>query len=137
MGTRADFYVGKGKDAEWIGSIAWDGFPGVMPEDIAGASNADEYRQAVQAFLAKREDATLPEQGWPWPWADSGTTDYSYWHFDGKTMASGFGGGLFACNQEEPEDDAGLEVIEMPDMSAKKRVALAGTNRSGVIVFGV
>jgi len=26
MGTRADFYVGMGKDAEWLGSVAWDGY---------------------------------------------------------------------------------------------------------------
>jgi hypothetical protein len=26
MGTRGDFYVGRGKDAEWIGSIAYDAF---------------------------------------------------------------------------------------------------------------
>jgi hypothetical protein len=28
MGTRADFYVGRGETAEWLGSIAWDGNPG-------------------------------------------------------------------------------------------------------------
>jgi hypothetical protein len=27
MGTRADFYIGCGRDSEWIGSIAWDGYP--------------------------------------------------------------------------------------------------------------
>ena len=27
MGTRADFYIGKGTDAEWLGSIAWNGYP--------------------------------------------------------------------------------------------------------------
>jgi hypothetical protein len=27
MGTRADFYVGRGGQAEWLGSIAWDGYP--------------------------------------------------------------------------------------------------------------
>jgi hypothetical protein len=27
MGTRADFYVGRGKDAEWLGSVAFDGYP--------------------------------------------------------------------------------------------------------------
>lgn len=27
MSTRADFYVGRGAEAEWIGSISWDGYP--------------------------------------------------------------------------------------------------------------
>lgn len=27
MGTRADFYVGTGANAEWLGSIAYDGHP--------------------------------------------------------------------------------------------------------------
>ena len=27
MGTRADFYVGRGESAEWLGSVAWDGNP--------------------------------------------------------------------------------------------------------------
>jgi hypothetical protein len=27
MGTRADFYVGRGPDAEWLGSVAMDGYP--------------------------------------------------------------------------------------------------------------
>jgi len=27
MGTRADFYVGRGETAEWVGSVAWDGYP--------------------------------------------------------------------------------------------------------------
>jgi integrase len=30
------------------------------------------FRKAVKEFFAGRDDATLPEQGWPWPWEDSG-----------------------------------------------------------------
>ncbi|TQK10201.1 hypothetical protein [Herbaspirillum sp. SJZ107] len=136
MGTRADFYVGKGKNAEWLGSIGWDGYPDGITEAVRSATDEASYRAAVSSFFAARNDVTLPEHGWPWPWNDSGTTDYSYWHFDGKTMASGFGGGLFACDEEEPEDDDDLEVVEMPDMSARKKVAAAGSDRSGVIAVG-
>ena len=32
MGTRADFYVGRGDAAEWIGSIAYDGYPFYKPQ---------------------------------------------------------------------------------------------------------
>ena len=27
MDERADFYVGRGEDAEWLGSITWNGYP--------------------------------------------------------------------------------------------------------------
>ena len=39
MGTRADFYVGKGKDSEWLGSIAWDWYPDGIPDNILDAES--------------------------------------------------------------------------------------------------
>ena len=134
MGTRADFYVGKGKDAEWLGSIGWDGYPDGIDDAVLHAADEASYRAAVASFFAKRDDVTLPERGWPWPWNDSATTDYSYWHFDGKTLGSCFGGGLFSCDQEQSEDDSDLEKPDMPDMSDRKNVAIG--NRSGLIVIG-
>jgi hypothetical protein len=134
MGTRADFYVGQGKDAEWIGSIGWDGYPDGVADEVLQAVDADSFRAAVASFFASRSDVTLPEHGWPWPWNDSGTTDYSYWHFDGKTWGSGFGHDLFPCDQDEPEEETGIACHDMPDMSARKSVAM--DNRSGLIVIG-
>ena len=78
MGTRADFYVGRGEKAEWIGSIAWDGYPDGMPDSLLAATSTEGYLQEVTDFFKERDDVTLPEDGWPWPWDDSGTTDYSY-----------------------------------------------------------
>lgn len=66
MGTRADFYVGKGKDAEWLGSIAWDG--GDIDNQIRECQSPEAYRHAVESFLKERDDATWPKDGWPWPW---------------------------------------------------------------------
>lgn len=77
MGTRADFYVGRGPDAEWIGSIAYNGGPGRYPAILRARTEAD-FRAAVAAELAGRNDATVPERGWPWPWGNSSTTDYGY-----------------------------------------------------------
>lgn len=73
MGTRADFYVGTGKDAEWLGSIAWDGYEVDENEDhpIAKAKTETAYRKAVKDMLSSRDYATHPEQGWPWPWKDA------------------------------------------------------------------
>jgi hypothetical protein len=112
-----------------------------MSDQIRGCGSEAEFRQAVTEFLAGRDDATLPEQGWPWPWETSGTTDYSYWHFDGHTYASCFGGDLSLANRErddEDEDDEPVpdaESFAFPDMSARKNTAAAGSNRSGIMVF--
>lgn len=95
MGTRADFYVGRGEKAEWIGSVAWDGYVQAIPEDILLTSSEEEFRQQVTQFLTGRDDKTTPDMGWPWPWEDSNTTDYTY-AFDpqeGRVFATHFGRG--------------------------------------------
>lgn len=136
MGTRADFYVGRGKAAEWLGSIAWDGHPGSIPKSIRCATGEAEYRQAVDAFLGRRDDGTLPEKGWPWPWATSSTTDYAY-AFDAEAVhCSRFGGAWFSATGPKPEiDDAG-KVAVFPDMTARKNMAEPGDVRSGVMLIG-
>jgi hypothetical protein len=138
MGTRADFYVGRGEQAEWLGSIAWDGHPGSIGNDgsIVLATTEADYRQQVTAFLASRDDATLPEQGWPWPWDDSHLTDYAY-AFDGDALwSSRFGREWFrvrpfARDFGEP-DELMPETAVFPDMAARKAVTYGP--RSGVIV---
>jgi hypothetical protein len=111
MGTRADYYVGKGKSAEWIGSIAWDGHE--VEASIKRSKSEKSYRKAVADFLATRNDATLPKDGWPWPWDDSGTSDCAFTFAGGKFQK--FTG-------------------PYPDMSAKKNVTFGP--RSGLIVLG-
>jgi len=86
MGTRADFYVGTGEGAEWLGSVAWDGYqwaeqPG---NPVAMASTEEEFREAVAEVMAGREDATTPDMGWPWPWNDSRLSDFAYYFADGR-----------------------------------------------------
>lgn len=90
MGTRADFYMGRGADAEWLGSIAWDGYPEGIPDEIFAAETAESWREEVTKFLADRKDRSLPSDGWPWPWNDSTTTDYAYAWDDGVKIC-GFG----------------------------------------------
>lgn len=142
MGTRADFYVGKGKDAEWVGSIAWDGSE--VPDGILKAKTPRQYRARVRSFLLGRDDATFPKGGWPWPWDNSGTTDCSYWHFGGKTWeASHYPHEYYIRRSERRPDEeekpdeyrAWLEKherIEMPDMKHLKNVTLGP--RSGVMI---
>lgn len=154
MGTRADLYLGRGPDAEWLGSIAWDGYPDGMPEALLRCDTVDRFKVLVEGFLAGREDATLPEQGWPWPWDDSRTTDYAY-AFDGDNVwASNFGRNWFDARFPEPDDDEeaerlGTQLIEgeismdeyrdakpavFPDMAERKNVTYG--KRSGVLLLG-
>jgi len=100
MGTRADWYIGRGDKAEWLGSTAWDGNPGSIEEGgFLGSKTADDFRAAVNKFLASRDDGTVPSQGWPWPWEDSGTTDYSYALDDGVVYITCFGHGWYSYEE--------------------------------------
>lgn len=86
MGTRADFYVGRGEDMEWVGSIAWDGYPrGLVGKGILDADTEEGFRSAIAEMASVRSDFTAPDKGWPWPWADSFTTDFAY-AFDGDRL---------------------------------------------------
>lgn len=132
MGTRADFYVGTGEKAEWLGSIAFDGYridemKKAAKADLAGEDSAacwaiktatDEpsYRAAVTKLLSINDDATLPEQGWPWPWDDSSTTDYAYAFVDGACKTFSWGKGA-----------------DWPDMKDRKNMTMG--YRSGLLVI--
>ena len=116
MGTRADFYVGVGGSAEWIGSVAWDGHEWAEAPEllIPSAKTEGEFREAVALALTERDDATTPDMGWPWPWDTSSTTDYAYY----------FAHGVVRWDERD----------DWPDMSEIKNVTLG--DRSGVIVVG-
>lgn len=119
MGTRADFYIGRGQDAEWLGSVAWDGYEWAEDEDCAlmTAKTPGEFRAAVAAIEAERDDFTTPAEGWPWPWDDSNTTDYAYVFHDGAV--------------EIPRD----RVEWLPNMAARKNVQW-GSKKGGILVVG-
>lgn len=134
MGTRADFYVGRGKTAEWIGSTAYDGFPGEFPKSVTGARTEAGYRRGVAAMLASRDDATTPEQGWPWPWEDSNTTDYSY-AFDDKTVWYTASDGNW-YDASKPEVDVEYNpnaAFEFPNMKDRQNVTFG--QRSGILLI--
>jgi len=135
MGTRVDFYVGRGQQAEWLGSYPYDGYPDGIDAAVLAATEESEFRKAVADFLGgdNAENATLPEQGWPWPWDDSRTTDYSYAFDGGKTWASCYGHKWFDPLGPQPEMRGAKEVF--PDMKDRKNVTLGP--RSGVIVLGI
>lgn len=89
--TKADFYVGRGKRAVWIGSVNHDGYPSGMPESALGATSKKDFRERVRK-LAKGDPAgvVLAFEGWPWPWPTSATTDYVYAFDDGCVWVHGY-----------------------------------------------
>lgn len=61
MGTRADFYVGRDQGANWIGSIAWDGYTNGISAAVLRAETKTEYLDAVATFFNDRADVTNSE----------------------------------------------------------------------------
>ena len=119
MGTRADFYIGTGPGAKWLGSVAFDGYVwDEQREDfpLMKCSTAEEFVAAVRVIGDERNDWTSPEDGWPWPWNTSATTDYAYAFADGRVQVFQWGGD-----------------IEWPDMTDVQNVTLGA--RSGLIVL--
>jgi len=89
MGTRADFYLEQDdKRLMWIGSLYKDGHPWNIPIEILIQVNPVMFEELVTDFL-KTKDSALRQEGdhWPWPWADSRMTDYSYIFMMNKVMA--------------------------------------------------
>lgn len=133
MGTRADFYVGRGVNAEWLGSIAWDGYKEGIPDQILAITDEAEYRAAVAEFIAKRDDGTTPEMGWPWPWDTSHTTDCCY-AFEGDAVLCGSWGRWYTDSTRLEDEDYEGEPWEFPNMAERKNTAFG--SRSGLIIIG-
>lgn len=76
MWTKADFYLGRGASAEWIGSLSSDGYPsGCL--DVVRATTKREFECAIRR-LSKLGGFAWPEDGWPHTWKTSHLTDWSY-----------------------------------------------------------
>lgn len=85
VGTRADYYAAcRGKPPEWLGSTAWDGTPETILPHLAPCTKKYYFLKNLKHLLESRDDSTMPNQGWPWPWEDSKTTDYTYMYYNGK-----------------------------------------------------
>jgi len=138
MGTRADFYYEKeDKSLEWLGSIGWDGYPSGINDAVKQATDLQQYIEAVKAQITE-DRGTFPEQGWPWPWEDSCTTDYSYVFKDGKTWGSNWGYRLFDPLLPEPDDDEDDEESKLdiwPNMKERQNIA-RDSQRSGIFIIG-
>jgi len=81
--TTHDFYVGRGPDADWIGSIHLDACACHGLDEIEQAGTADEFTELVSLFLHGAEveevgEVTHRGREWPWPWPTSHGTDFTH-----------------------------------------------------------
>lgn len=93
MGTRASFFIGDPTNLdqrEWLGCIAWDGYPGSFSAWAEPRTEA-EFRADVATLASERNDFATPTRGFPFPWADDlFLTDYTYAYFDGAVQTCCF-----------------------------------------------
>lgn len=77
--NKADFYIGYLPFAQWIGSLYEGGSIWEIPANILVQTDGLLYEVAVLEYL-KTKKSSIKENGdiWPWLWADSRETDYSY-----------------------------------------------------------
>ncbi len=129
MGTRADFWLGHGPEAEWLGSVAWDGCEFDDPASpVMTATTEDDFRGAVKAHVETREDFTAPRVGWPWPWKTSGTTDYAYVFDRGAVHVY-----VFGAPRETGSDAGRVQREDWRDMSDVQNIAF-GSKKSGIFI---
>jgi hypothetical protein len=123
----ADFYVGTGPDARWLGSLAEDGGPvelarltlggaagDVATPEVLSAADRDVYEAAVAALLTRQRAAEVGfvaapgldgEVGWPWL-ATTSSGWYAYAFADARVRMSFHGGTWFRPDPRHPDGGA-------------------------------
>lgn len=128
MGTRADFYImDHDGSLEWLGSVSQDGGIVHIPAEILICGNETIFEESVEDFITTRGERGILksiQEEWPWPWADSRLTDYSYIFnvCTGKVLVSMFGGRLMDAvklyqGMDQLGADEGIGIIKFPVMN--------------------
>ncbi|MEU3767940.1 hypothetical protein AB0E55_23055 [Amycolatopsis keratiniphila] len=81
--TTHDFYLGRGPDTEWLGSVRLGTRNGGGLDEIRRARSAGDFIILVALFLrtveaAEAGEVTFGNHKWPWPWPTSHGTDYTH-----------------------------------------------------------
>jgi hypothetical protein len=116
-----------------------DGYLGSCTRKIVTAQTQEDFELHVAERIAE-DDGTRPEQGWPWPWEDSCTTDYAYAFDEGRVFIARFGHTWRTLAEQEAfeasdEDEPLSERCVFPNMKDRQRVTYGP--RSGLIVMGI
>lgn len=75
----ADFYVGSGRNADWIGSVKKNGDIWHIPPELLLQVNRIMFEEMVIDFI-KENDGIVANHicEWPWDWTDSRMTENTY-----------------------------------------------------------
>lgn len=74
MSIRCDFYLGRGAQAVYLGSIGHGAHAEEMAERFTGVQDPSSFEERLRNVFA--EYGEIPaSHGWPWPWETSETTD--------------------------------------------------------------
>ncbi len=76
---KADFYVGMGSNADWIGSVEKCGEVWALDTTILIQVNKTMYEELVIEYIKFYKGIVANHVcQWPWEWTDSRMTNYSY-----------------------------------------------------------
>lgn len=109
MGTPADFYIGKGKQARYLGTVYMDGYPKGLDRAVRNAKTPTEFRCAVNNMLLGGRSAGVPFEVQSEPEAsrkDRTLVQYTYVFDNGKVQASHNGNRWFLASKKEPKESA-------------------------------
>lgn len=112
--TRADFYVGTGPNARYLGSVFNDG--GDIPASVKRARTPEKFEKAVARLIKKENGYTT----WQWGWETSQATDFSYWLENEKLYVVRFGKGEKVIEKKRGRPAAFERTWEMPVMVPNK-----------------
>jgi hypothetical protein len=122
MGTRCDFYAGRGKDAQYLGSIGHDAFLDVLAGYFEDVTKREHFDECLAKVFAKYGEIPA-ENGWPWPWKDSHTTDNAIAFDEGRVWASHYDGCWAPLDDYESPTDI---PCEFPDMRSNEEATAEG-----------
>ncbi len=120
--TAADFYIGRGPSAQWVGSLSHNARPGILHWTSAGCEVLDavtalDYTRGLDTLLSlpsteRRNWAHHPANGWPWCWHDSSLTGWCYAFDAGRVWISYFGRSWFPCpSTDQLESGSDLDCL--------------------------
>lgn len=76
---KADFYVGMGEDADWVGSVSKGGSIWYVPIELLIQVNRVMFEELAIDYIKSCNGIVANHIcQWPWPWNDSKFTPYSY-----------------------------------------------------------
>ena len=79
MNENADFYVGMGDHADWVGSVSKGGSIYNVPTDLLIQVNRVMFEEIAIEYIKHCNGVVANHVcEWPWSWSDSRMTTYSY-----------------------------------------------------------